>query len=122
MNETIDIKNIIAPHFYNTFNSKKPHQIYKGGRGSTKTSMLSIKICEFNLEYRDCNAIIIKRYQNTIRNSVFKEIKRALKRLGLYEGIDYKATISPFQIYIIACLVNMYLKWTYCCFIVHTFI
>lgn len=100
MNETIDIKDIIAPHFYQTFNSKKPHQIYKGGRGSTKTSMISIKIDEFNLEYTNCNAIIIKRYQNTIRNSVFKEIKRALKRLGLYEGFDYKATVSPFQIHL----------------------
>ena len=100
MNETIDIKDIIAPHFWNTFNSKKPHQIYKGGRGSTKTSMLSLKIDEFNLAYKNCNAIIIKRYQNTIRNSVYKEIKRALKRLGLYEDIDYKATVSPLQVHI----------------------
>jgi len=98
--QTVSIKEQIAPHFYNTFNSKKPHQIFKGGRGSTKTSMLSLKIDEFNLEYRECNAIIIKRYQNTIRNSVYKEIKRALKRLGLNEGIDYKATVSPFQIHI----------------------
>ena len=108
MNQTIDIKDIIAPHFYKTFNSKKPHQIYKGGRGSTKTSMLSIKIDEFNLEYRECNAIIIKRYQNTIRNSVFKEIKRALKRLGLNEGIDYKATVSPFQIHLFQTGNNIY--------------
>ena len=100
MNEVIDIKDIIAPHFYKTFNSKKPHQIYAGGRASTKTSMLAIKINEFNLEYKNCNAIIIKRYQNTIRNSVFKEIKRALKRLGLNEGLDYKATVSPFQIHL----------------------
>jgi phage terminase large subunit len=108
MNQTIDIKNIIASHFYKTFNSKKPHQIYKGGRGSTKTSMLSIKIDEFNLEYTNCNAIIIKRYQNTIRNSVFKEIKRALKRLGLNEGIDYKATVSPFQIHLFQTNNNIY--------------
>ena len=108
MNQTIDIKDIIAPHFYKTFNSKKPHQIYKGGRGSTKSSMLSIKIDEFNLEYTNCNAIIIKRYQNTIRNSVFKEIKRALKRLGLQEDIDYKATVSPFQIHLFQTNNNIY--------------
>lgn len=96
----IDLRDLIAPHFYKTFNSKKPHQIYKGGRGSTKTSMISLKTDDFNLEYLNCNAIVIKRYQNTIRNSVFKEIKRGLKRLGLVEGIDYKATVSPFQIHI----------------------
>ena len=110
MNQAIDLKNIIAPHFYSVFNSKKSDQIYKGGRGSTKTSMLSIKIDVFNLEYTNCNAIIIKRYQNTIRNSVFKEIKRALKRLGLYEGTDYKATVSPFQIHIFQTGNNIYLQ------------
>ena len=62
--------------------------------------MISLKTDDFNLEYLNCNAIVIKRYQNTIRNSVFKEIKRGLKRLGLVEGIDYKATVSPFQIHI----------------------
>ena len=96
----VKLSNIIAPHFHKTFNSKKENQIYAGGRASTKTSMLAIKISEFNLKYRNCNAIIIKRYQNTIRNSVFKEIKRALKRLGLQEGIDFEAKVSPFQIYI----------------------
>lgn len=108
MNETIDLKNIIAPHFYGTFNSKKPHQIYKGGRGSTKTSMIALKISEFNLEFSNCNAIIIRRYQNTIRNSVFKEIKRALKRLGLIEDVDYKATVSPFQIHLFQTNNNIY--------------
>ena len=46
----INLKEIIAPHFWNTFNSKKPHQIYAGGRASTKTSQIAIKIDEFNLE------------------------------------------------------------------------
>lgn len=105
---TVNIRDLIAPHFWNTFNSKKPHQIYAGGRASTKTSQLAIKIDEFNLEYTECNAIIIKRYQNTIRNSVFKEIKRALKRLGLQEEIDYKATVSPFQIHIFQTGNNIY--------------
>ena len=62
MKQVVDLKDLIAPHFYNTFNSKKPHQIYKGGRGSTKTSMIALKINEFNLEYKVCNAIVIKRY------------------------------------------------------------
>lgn len=105
---TVSIRDIIAPHFWNTFNSKKPHQIYAGGRASTKTSQIAIKIDEFNLEFKECNAIIIKRYQNTIRNSVFKEIKRALKRFGLQEDIDYKATVSPFQIHIFETGNNIY--------------
>ena len=38
------ISSLIAPSFWNTFNSKKPRQIDKGGRGSTKTSKNSLKV------------------------------------------------------------------------------
>ena len=100
MNNVIDLRDIIAPHFYKTFNSKKSHQIDDGGRASTKTSKNALKIAYHCVSEKECNAIIIKRYQNTIRNSVYKEMKRALKRLGLQEDIDYTATVSPFQIHI----------------------
>ena len=108
MDQIINVKDLIAPHFYRTFNSKKPHQIDDGGRASTKTSKNALKIVYHCISEKDCNAIIIKRYQNTIRNSVFKEIKRALKRLGLQEDVDYKATVSPFQIHIYETGNNIY--------------
>ena len=94
----ISIKNIIAPHFWGTFNSKTPHQIDQGGRGSTKTSKDAAKIVTHCLEETNCSAIILKKYQNTIRNSVYKEIKRALKRLGQIEGVDYDSYVSPMYI------------------------
>lgn len=94
----INIKDIIAPHFYKTFNSHKMHQIYKGGRGSTKTSMESIKVVYNCINEDNCSAVILRRYQNLLRNSVYKEIKRACKRLGLIENVDYKAYLSPMKI------------------------
>ena len=97
---SVKIKDIIAPHFWNTFNSKRTHQIDKGGRGSTKTSKNSLKICNHCLEEDKCSAVIIRRYQNTLRNSVYKEIKRALKRFYLEEGIDYTAFKSPAEVHL----------------------
>lgn len=97
---SVNLKDVIASHFWSTFNSKKPHQIDDGGRASTKTSKNALKIVYHCISEPNCNAIIIKRYQNTIRNSVFKEIKRALKRLGLQENVDYYAKVSPFQIHL----------------------
>lgn len=46
MNEKISLKNVLAPIFMVSFNSKKMYQIYLGGRGSTKTSMCSLKIAK----------------------------------------------------------------------------
>ena len=92
------LSELIAPSFWNTFNSKKPRQIDKGGRGSTKTSKNSIKIPFHCISEEKCSAIIIRKYQNTLRDSVYKEIKRGLKRLGLVEEIDYVCTIQPLRI------------------------
>lgn len=94
------ISQLIAPHFYNTFNSKIKHQIDKGGRGSTKTSKNSLKIITHCLEEPLCSSVIIKRYQNTLRNSVYKEIKRALGRLGLQEQVHYTALKSPLEVHL----------------------
>lgn len=96
----VRLKEIIAPHFHNTFNSKITHQIDKGGRGSTKTSKNSLKIAYHCLSEEKCSAVIIRRYQNTLRNSVYKEEKRALKRFYLEEGTDYTAFKSPAEIHL----------------------
>ncbi len=94
----ISLKEILAPHFWSTFLSKAPHQIDLGGRASTKTSKNAIKVVFHCLQEKNCSAIILKRYQNTIRNSVYKEIKRALKRLGQVENMDYWCFLSPMYI------------------------
>ena len=94
----VSIREIIAPHFWNTFNSKKTNQIYKGGRSSTKSSMISIKIVYNCLNNDNCSAVVLRKHQNQLRKSVYKEIKRACKRLGLKENVDYEAGLSPMEI------------------------
>lgn len=94
----IRIKEIIAPHFWNTFKSKKTNQIYEGGRNSTKTSMIAIKVVYNCLANENCSAVALRSHKTELRNSVFKELKRACKRLGLIEGIDYKTTVAPMEI------------------------
>lgn len=94
----MNLKQVVAPTFWKTFKSKKSRQIDKGGRGSTKTSKNSLKVVYHCVKEKDCSAVILRNYQNTLRNSVYKEIKRALKRLNLIDGIHYKATLSPMGI------------------------
>lgn len=95
------LSEIIAPSFWNTFNSKKFRQIDKGGRGSTKTSKNALKVvthCKEEENKSNCSAIIIRKYQNTLRDSVYKETKRACKRLKMIENIDYTCTIQPLRV------------------------
>lgn len=94
----IKIREIISPSFWNIFNSKSSYMILQGGRGSTKTSLASLKIVYHCISEKNCSAIILRKYQNTLRNSVFKEIKKASSRLGLTDGVDYIANVSPMKI------------------------
>lgn len=94
----VRIRDIIAPHFFPYFNSRKTNQIYEGGRNSTKTSMIAIKIVYNCLNEDNCSAVCMRNHQVDLRKSVFREIKRACHRLGLVEDIDYKATVSPMEI------------------------
>ena len=98
MANDISLKDIIAPHFWNIFNNLKVHNVIYGGRGSTKTSMIALNIVFNCISDDDCSAVILRRYQNLLRNSVYKEIKKACKRLGLVEKVDYYAYVSPMQI------------------------
>lgn len=98
MTQRIRLKEIIAPHFWKTFKSKKPYQIDKGGRGSTKTSKNFLKAAYHVVSERNCSVVVLRRYQNSLRKSVYKEMKRALKRLGLVEGVDFIAKVSPMEI------------------------
>ena len=94
----INLKEIISPSFWNIFNSKSSYMILQGGRGSTKTSLASLKIVYHCISEENCSVIILRKYQNTLRNSVFKEIKKASSRLGLTDGVDYIANVSPMKI------------------------
>lgn len=92
------LKEVIAPTFWKTFKSKKSRQIDKGGRGSTKTSKNSLKIAYHCIHEENCSAVILRNHQVDLRKSVYKEMKRALKRLGLVENVHFKAYLSPMYI------------------------
>ena len=92
------ISSQIAPAFKTTFKSRKTHQIYAGGRNSTKTSMISLKIVYNLIKEENCSAVVLRNHQVDLRKSVYKEIKRAFRRLNLIENVHYKAKLSPMEI------------------------
>jgi PBSX family phage terminase large subunit len=97
MQSNIRLSEELAPHFHATFNSKKSHQADEGGRGSTKTSKNALKVVYHILAEENISAVVMRKHGNKIRRSVFKEILRAFKRLGVPKG-DLKYTLAPPEI------------------------
>jgi PBSX family phage terminase large subunit len=68
----------------------------KGGRGSTKSSFISIEIIIGIMQDEHANAIIYRRVANTIKDSVYEQMIWAIDTLGLTTA--FRCRKSPFEI------------------------
>lgn len=84
---TVKLSNLIAPSFYEVHNDIKEHSHthywLKGGRGSTKSSFVSIEIVKGIMEDPEANAVAIRKIGNTIKDSVFNQLVWAIEQLGV---------------------------------------
>lgn len=68
----------------------------RGGRGSTKSSFISIEIVLGMWEDETANAIIYRRVGNTLKDSVYEQIIWAIDTLGMTQYFRYRR--SPLEI------------------------
>lgn len=67
-----------------------------GGRGSTKSSFISICIVVLMVAFPEVNAVVVRRFQNTLRDSVYNQVLWAISELGVTDW--FKASVSPMEI------------------------
>ena len=68
----------------------------KGGRGSGKSTFIARKIPLGMLAHPNANALVYRRVANTLRQSVYEEIVRAIDALGLRPWCAFR--LSPLEI------------------------
>jgi phage terminase large subunit len=68
--------------------------MFYGGRGSAKSSVISLMIAYLLLTNPDVHALCLRKKDNTLRDSVFDQMQWACDMLEL----NYKATVSPMRI------------------------
>jgi len=69
--------------------------VLPGGRGSLKSSTISCIIPELIRNNHDMHALVLRKVGNTIRDSVFAQIKWAIQKQGLESDFSHKTT--PFE-------------------------
>ena len=89
----------IAPAFYPVHwdVQREQHTYYDlyGGRGSTKSSFVSVEIPFGMMQDPNANAIVFRKVASTIGTSVFEQIVWAINRLGVED--KWKLTTSPYK-------------------------
>lgn len=97
---TICIYDSMARTFWDLYDDLKRdgHAEYwlKGGRGSTKSSFISLVIVRGLLADPNANAIIYRKVGNTIKDSVYSQMLWAIDQLELAPW--FQAKVSPFEL------------------------
>jgi len=86
VNITVPIKNLIIPMYDNVLEDvlehKHTHYCFPGGRGSTKSSKVSLDIPLIMVSNPQVHAVIFRKVANTIQKSVRPQIEWAIRELG----------------------------------------
>ena len=90
----------MSPAFYELhtqIKTQRPHTVVcKGGRGSTKSSFMSVEFILFLLQHPQCHGVVLRKIAMTLRNSVYAQIQWAIGALGLQN--KFRCTVSPMEI------------------------
>ena len=70
--------------------------VFPGGRGSTKSSFISLQIIDLLEKNPEMHAAVFRQVKDTLRDSVYTQIIWAIQALGLED--EYKCSVSPLHI------------------------
>lgn len=92
--------NLIAPSFasvvFGIADGEYSEFVFPGGRGSTKSSFISLQIVDLLEKNPEMHACALRQVGNTLKDSVYNQILWAISSLGL--DSEYAATKSPLEI------------------------
>ena len=94
------LKDVIAPSFYGVHKAiqenRYTHYWLKGGRGSTKSSFISIEIILGMMKDKNANAVVLRKVGFNLKDSVFEQLKWAIDVLGVSSYWEFR--LSPLEI------------------------
>ena len=97
----IQLSRLIAKSFYEVhkdiWNEKSTHYWLKGGRGSTKSSFVSLEIVLGIMKDNEANGVVLRKIGVHIKDSVFEQIWWAISVLGVEQQWEGKLS-SPLEI------------------------
>lgn len=94
----VKLSDLIIPKYHSNFNDNKhTHQIYTSGRAGTKSSRGALRAVVRIIDKKPGSVVLIRKFHNKLKKTVFKECLRAINRLKLNKK-QFKITVSPMQI------------------------
>ena len=94
----VSLADNIIPKLRPVFKDRtRTHEIITSGRIGTKSSFAAIRAVFDIISDDNCSIVVIRKFHNKLKKTVYKEVIRAITRLRLPKE-DFKITISPMEI------------------------
>ena len=95
----VRLSDLIIERYKSTFKDTNniTHKIFTSGRAGTKSSRGAIKSVWEIISNDDASVVIMRKFHNKLKKTVFKECLRAISRFKL-DKKDFKITVSPMEI------------------------
>lgn len=96
--EAADPHDLIIPAFFDLFDDEEhEHQIVTSGRAGAKSSFAAILGISTICRDEPGAVVVLRKFHNKLRKTVYKEMIRAIGRLGMSKS-DFDITVSPMEI------------------------
>lgn len=92
----ISLKELVGKNYNDFWSCKKRYRVCKGSRGSKKSKTAALDMIFRVMKYPLSNGLCVRRYSNTLRDSMYSDLKWAIHRLHL--DVYFECTVSPMQI------------------------
>ena len=96
----IRLSQVLGPGFYelagDVFRHGHTHYDLAGGRGSLKSSAVSLMVPLLLIREPDAHALVMRKVGNTLRDSVFAQYIWAVDKLGM--GASWEARLAPMEL------------------------
>lgn len=92
----IYLPDLVGKGYKAFWNCKKRYRVCKGSRGSKKSKTAALNRIVRIVKYPESNYLCVRRYGNTLRDSIYADTKWAIHRLKLDDY--FQCTTSPLEI------------------------
>ncbi len=89
-------RELVGGGYSEFWNCKKRYRAVKGSRASKKSKTSALNLIVRMVNYPLSNALCVRRYRNTLRDSMFSDLKWAVHRLQMNDQWEF--SVSPMQI------------------------
>ncbi|MDD5987310.1 MAG: PBSX family phage terminase large subunit [Eubacteriales bacterium] len=90
------LPDIVGKGYGAFWRTKKRYRVVKGSRGSKKSKTTALNLIYRIMAHRDANALVVRRWQTTLRDSCFSDLLWAMERFGVRDR--FACTINPLKI------------------------